>query len=427
MTPARVNGKDDVDGLYVETKQYLELPAQPRTFLFPAIENDLDMLLLDHFTQNTARILSIYQGDENPWIRLILPMAKESSCLMHSVLALSGAHLARYDAQHACVTRQIEHSQQAIMVLQDSVQDNISQTQENRPLTKFTKPMVAALLVNCLIPIMDGSLSGQYQWHLDAASDSVHNDDSDLGRYAWEFYKHYEFCKTLTSLPRADRRPDLHLEYFERRNSYPESSITAGLMLSSGSIRVGVLNGEFLKLVSDITHLRDRVRTRHTNGQRPAVDPFTFSSAERLDRALWDWQSGHPKGTAYHVAAELYRHACLCYLFRTVRGSRPNEDGERRVEPGIAALKTLPPNDSTQCMVLLPAFLLGCAAFHKEHRRDIESALDTLEAYSHMGNIERAREVLRRVWELMDIGEEGERSWDWESIMVEMGYDVLIN
>jgi hypothetical protein len=45
--------------------------------------------------------------------------------------------------------------------------------------------------------------------------------------------------------------------------------------------------------------------------------------------------------------------------------------------------------------------------------------------YSRLGNIVTAHEVVKKIWELMDQGDE-EKSWDWEKIIKEMGYDFLV-
>lgn len=74
--------------------------------------------------------------------------------------------------------------------------------------------------------------------------------------------------------------------------------------------------------------------------------------------------------------------------------------------------------------MLSPLFILGCAAFEPRQRPPIERAFDDIQAYSNLGNIRPAREVVRQVWKLMDAGDE--RSWDWEMIMADMGFDLLV-
>jgi hypothetical protein len=71
----------------------------------------------------------------------------------------------------------------------------------------------------------------------------------------------------------------------------------------------------------------------------------------------------------------------------------------------------------------LPLFLIGCAAFEKEQRVEVDRAFSGLMACTGLGNISSAKEVVHRVWELMDDGD-GE-SWDWEKIIHSKGWDFI--
>jgi hypothetical protein len=73
----------------------------------------------------------------------------------------------------------------------------------------------------------------------------------------------------------------------------------------------------------------------------------------------------------------------------------------------------------------MPLFILGCAAFVPSQRPEISRRFQGLHEYSRLGNIVTAHEVVKKIWELMDQGDE-EKSWDWEKIIKEMGYDFLV-
>lgn len=72
----------------------------------------------------------------------------------------------------------------------------------------------------------------------------------------------------------------------------------------------------------------------------------------------------------------------------------------------------------------MPTFILGCSTFDEENRGDILQAFDKLQAYSTMGNIPYAKKIVEKVWQLMDAGDES--SWDWETLIKDMGWDFLI-
>ena len=73
--------------------------------------------------------------------------------------------------------------------------------------------------------------------------------------------------------------------------------------------------------------------------------------------------------------------------------------------------------------MLLPLFLLGVAAFEKEQRSEINRAFSGLRACTGLGNIGFAKEVVDKIWELMDAGDD--ESWDWEKIINVKGWDFL--
>jgi len=75
-------------------------------------------------------------------------------------------------------------------------------------------------------------------------------------------------------------------------------------------------------------------------------------------------------------------------------------------------------------ILLMPLYLLGLSAFAEEHRPDILKSFEDLQTYSNLGNIKHAKNVVERIWELMDSGDEG--SWDFEKVQREMGLDFLV-
>lgn len=75
-------------------------------------------------------------------------------------------------------------------------------------------------------------------------------------------------------------------------------------------------------------------------------------------------------------------------------------------------------------IMLMPVFLLGVSAFAEEHRPDIEKAFEDLQAYSNLGNIKPAKDVVKKIWEMMDEGDED--SWYFEKVQHDMGLDFLV-
>jgi Fungal specific transcription factor domain len=120
----------------------------------------------------------------------------------------------------------------------------------------------------------------------------------------------------------------------------------------------------------------------------------------------------------------LYRQCSWLYLYRTIMPSKPSEALKNAVDEGLVFLRQLPTDSSSQSIVLMPLFILGCSAFEAEQRPETSQAFDTLQAYSNLGNVGYAKTIVERVWELIDASDES--SWDWESIIKDMVSDVSL-
>lgn len=51
--------------------------------------------LLNHFLQSVSRTLVVVEDEDNPFLRIVVPMALENSTVRHSLLALSACHLSK--------------------------------------------------------------------------------------------------------------------------------------------------------------------------------------------------------------------------------------------------------------------------------------------------------------------------------------------
>jgi len=113
------------------------------------------------------------------------------------------------------------------------------------------------------------------------------------------------------------------------------------------------------------------------------------------------------------------------YLYRTIMPSEASPKILNAVESGLEFMRLLPEQSGTQSILLMPLFLLGCAAFDKDQRPEISQRFRGLHEWSSLGNILPAHKVVQEIWSLMDAGDE-EATWDWERLMVQMGFDFLV-
>ncbi len=377
-------------------------------FLIDGIETDVDRRFLDHFVYDFSRVLTLINDDSNPFKEILLPMATQHRGLMHSLMCLSGSHLSSRDPQPIFKERRHYHFNQAV----SNLRTHIGHTTEE-PTKMIDDPTVASTLALCLNSICEGETNGEYRIHMDAARHLLETQQSqnpEFRKFLYEFFMYHDVSNSLTAL---DRRPLLLTENFKLPKFVQPG---AGILL-------GVLDGLF-GYMSKITILRDKIRERKSLGIEPAVDYQTLSDAVAIDSGIRLWEPAQPAGTPDFLAAQLYRQCTWVYLYRTIQPSKPNEKIASAVDGGLQYLRQLPSDTGSQSILLMPLFLLGCAAFEPEQRPEIGKAFDVVIAYSNLGNIKPARLIVEKVWEKMDAGDE--TSWDWETIIKDMGLDLLI-
>ncbi|KAF8460993.1 fungal-specific transcription factor domain-containing protein [Kalaharituber pfeilii] len=368
--------------------------------LIDGVETPEDRLLLDHFVYDVSRVLTLVNDETNPFQELILPMAVQHRGLMHSLLCLSGAHLARKNRDPKYKVAQHYHFGKAVHSMTDE-----------RPIAN--DPAIAQMLIFCLRSICLGETDGGYRPHMDAAKALLHQcqPHTPLGKFLFEFFMYHDVANSLTSL---DRRPIQWMEDWK---------LPGFILQPEAGALLGVLDGLFA-YISKITLLRDTVRERKKRKIHPTVDYEMLSTAVAIDSEIRIWVPPQHPNTHRYVAAQLYRQSTWVYLYRTIQPSQPGHKIKRAVEEGLQLLRMLPQDSATQSVLLMPLFILGCAAFEPSQRPEIQDRFKSLYEYSGLGNILAANEAVEKVWQLMDVKDEN--SWDWETILQNMGYDFLV-
>ncbi|KAL7274937.1 hypothetical protein RUND412_002142 [Rhizina undulata] len=374
--------------------------------LLDGVETLVDRQLLDHFVHNVSRILTLFNDKNNPFQEIILPLAIQNRGLMHSLLCLSGSHLCNTEPSYEMAQR--HHFGMAMQFLR---QDPAITGESQIP----GENTIATTLILCLQSICEGETGGQYRPHLDAARHMLQTSsqkDSPFSQFLIEFFTYHDVVNSVTIL---GRRPLLLMENY---------TLPAFILQPDAGALIGVLDGLF-GYMSKITLLRDEIRKRKANKLHPRVNYEMLSQAVAIDSEIRQWVPAQVPGSHRYIAAQLYRQCTWVYLFRTIQPSVANKKTEDAVDEGLEYLRHLPEHSGTQSILLMPLFLLGCAAFSHRQRPEISQRFEGLHEWSGLGNIRPAREVVRKVWDYMDAGDE-DMSWDWERIIQNMGYDFLV-
>ena len=374
--------------------------------LIDGIETQQDRLLLDHFVYDVSRVLTLINDETNPFQELILPMALQHRGLMHSLLCLSGAHLARKNCDPKYKVAQHYHFGKAVRILlQESTKAG------GRPIAN--DPAIAQMLIFCLRSICLGETDGEYRPHMDAAQSALDKCQADtpFGKFLFEFFMYHDVANSITSL---DRRPIRYMDDYR---------LPAFILQPEAGALLGVLDGLF-GYISKITMLRDTVRERKRLRVHPCIDYDMLSTAVAIDSEIRMWVPPQHPNTNRYIAAQLYRQSTWVYLYRSIQPSQSGDKIRKAVNEGLEYMRMLPHDSATQSILLMPLFILGCAAFEPCQRPQITERFKSLYEYSGLGNIFAAHEAVEKVWQLMDANDEN--SWDWETILHNMGYDFLV-
>lgn len=374
------------------------------------VESDLDRNLLQHFVSRASAVLSLH-GDRatNPFTRILLPMALQHQGLMHSVLCLSASHMFSVNPLPEYEDRQAFHRGKALTLLKHDLE---RQKAGEGGVMVYEDSNVAQILLHLLHSICDGNTSGEYRMHMVAAKQIALTQKSTNPEFQSlfdEFFYYHWIASQITSMDGTDvpMMEDFNLPF----KINPE---TAGL--------IGVSDGLF-GFISKISNLRRRLRARIDDKLEPIMDYEALLAAHAIDAGLRGWVCPQTRGTPRYTISMLYRQATWVYLYRTTKDSKPHPFIKSAVDDGIRYINELPAEGWIQSNVLLPLFLIGCAAFEEEQRVEINRAFTGLIACTGLGNIGFAKEVVDDIWRLMDAGDK--ESWDWEKIINAKGWDFL--
>lgn len=393
--------------------------------LVPGVEGAIDQLFFQHFTCNVSKVLSV-NDYQNPFLEHIVPMSMSHPGLMHSLLSLSGSVLVSKarKANWEWEQRQVHHGGKAMGLLSSDLRDSQDQSESQDAIV--SDPSIAQTLILCLETVCSGDRTGSYRVHLNALKTMLTQrrrrfPNEQVRQFILEFLLYHDYSASITAsdYPLDQRSIDLMADFH-----LPEQMVGPQ---APGSSLLGVLDGLF-GFISRIKTLRDQIRARRAVGLAHWWDDPIMDDAFAIDNALRTWSCAHTPDSPRYAASLLYRQCAWIYLHRTMQLSRPSPAFKQAVDEGLAYLRMLPDTQedrSTQSILLMPLFLLGCAAFEPEQRPEISAAFARLQEWSGLGNISYAREIVEQVWAMMDEGRE-EETWDWEGIIKGRGWDFLI-
>jgi hypothetical protein len=399
-------------------------PSLP--LLVNGVDGEVDQLFFQHFICNISKVLSV-NDYQNPFLEHIVPMSMSHTGLMHSLLSLSGSCLVAKspNINWAWAERQTYHVGKAMGLLSQELQD-INEAKASQDAL-ISNPSIAQTLILCLETVCSGDRTGLYRVHLNALKAMLTQrqhkfPNEQFRQFILEFLLYHDYSASITAsdYPLDQRSLDLMADFH-----LPEYTIGTQTQTPQSTL-LGVHDGLF-GFISRIRALRDKIRSRRALGLHNCWDDPIINDAFAIENALRAWSSAYTPDSPRYAASLLYRQCAWVYLHRTIQLSRPSAAFKQAVDEGLTYLHMLPDTSdgSIQSILLMPVFLLGCAAFEPEQRPAISAAFARLQDWSGLGNISYAQKVVEQIWGLMDEGREQE-TWDWEKIIKGRGWDFLI-
>lgn len=402
--------------------------------MLQGVETQGDRIFFEHYVYRLSNVLTAENDScSNPFKDMLLPMATEHVGLMHSILSLSSKHI-DYSRPYgrALLQKHSSLSEEALTERSNYHHEaafaefrvDIEKEEKGLVTSEAISPMrLGQMLCFVLTSIAEGDVRGEHRMHLNAykrllaESPSATTPFIDFIR---EFFQYHISADELISLPDG-------IHSLETYGCSDDLCLPINMVQDEAVRLLGVKDGCFQQM-SQITKIRNKIRTRMQYGLTPTVDAESLYRGTEIDAGIRQWTPSWPEGDRRDIAALLYKQMLYVYLWRTLYP--PNRTTFRldprisdNVNYGLDLLDLVPKDDRAQTLLLAPSFILGCAAFEPEQRTRVEAAIVCIEDYNGLRNAARAREVLWEVWRLMD--EKDERSWDWQSVAKTLGKDFL--
>lgn len=293
------------------------LPVITLPPIFQGVETPEDMVFLNHYINQLSGVLTVEGQHKNAFKDMLLQMAVEHRGLMHSILCLASSHIdyetpygARILESNPKITREslaarAEFHQDAAMA---KFHEDINQERNTEAATQKVNLCVRYGQMLCMLlkSIAQGTANGEHRLHLQAYKQLIQTsppDDSAFLIFITEFFQYYVYADELLLYPGSS--PRLALEDWE-----PWIPIQPVRL-------IGVADGLF-KYLSQISTIRNTIRTNMLNNVDPVVDYTSLFRAAEIDAAIREWTPRWPPGDSRERVGLLYKQMMWVYLFRTI-------------------------------------------------------------------------------------------------------------
>ncbi|KAK2769481.1 C6 transcription factor [Colletotrichum kahawae] len=352
--------------------------------------------LFHHYVHRTNKVMAVCQGNKNPFLAELIPMAMSNDLILHALLALSGVHQA--DLAGAPVDKLTwVHYGQAIQGQKFGL--TLMAQGDKEPLV----PLLVTAIILCATETFRFSAGTQALSHLKAVRVLLHEasslSNSQLGPETRAFLnERYAYIMTLA-----------HISMGQESDQWVQDDIAQLFPTSQAEPEIHMISGcvhELFGLVPMVSVVARRTRDELQQGIGLGE---AVIECWRLRSIISSWRP-RSDDEVYRLCGQLYQQTLLVYLESALESEpgRPSTHGsglsltEKTLDGFIHFLGKVPVDSPISTSMCWPLAIFGSCARSIEHRNAISRRLEELSLMYATQSVRDTQRLLEMIWEQED-------------------------
>ena len=331
-----------------------------------------------------------------------VPMAMESDALFKSLVTFASSHLSCFQDQYQVAT--IENRSNALRALSLALSSGSNEIHE-------CETNLASSLVLMTSDVILGNRQGWYD-HLAGAKHIILS--AQTSTLSGEVIRGVDALKQSTEgrwLLRNFAYHDIMSSVASRERLLLEADYLSGITDTVDT---------YFGLATDIMILIAKISALETLGYElldnsTEGDDTTKATIVEIETALNEWVCPESSDTALVDMAYAYRSAALLYLYHKIRAPSDSathflgiygdltDKVQREVNRTLLYVSKIPWNGSPETSLVFPFFMAGVTTTCMTQIEEIRMRMNSIIEMRGFQNATRAREVLEKVWALLEL------------------------
>ncbi|KAK3689655.1 fungal-specific transcription factor domain-containing protein [Podospora appendiculata] len=316
------SGRERAEEERIKSHSLPPITIQP---IFHGLETVEDMIFWKHYNEQLSAVLTVEGEHKNAFKDMMVPIAVKHQGLMHSILSLASKHI-DFENPYGMNTlknnpattleklqeRSIYHHDQARLKFYDDVEFSHEKPSPDYKLLMSAR--YGQMLCFLLEALAEGNPRGEHRLHLSAYQSLISSsppDDSAFLSFIAEFFQYHIFADEL-----------LHSAGDPNHHTAPKGFPPVLVLPSQPPRLLGVADG-LLDYLSQITAIRNTIRSNMLAQVDPVVDYVSLYRAAEIDAAIREWTPHWPSGDSRDRVGLLYKQMLWIYLVRTIYPPSP--------------------------------------------------------------------------------------------------------